>query len=107
MEARTGQVTARPEVVLHRLEPEPRGWLSWLTTTDHKRIGIMYLVLTVAVPAAGGVEALLIRSQLAVPDNTLVDPETYNGARLDARLDDDLPRRSCRSGPASGTTSCR
>ena len=79
MEARTGQVTARPEVVLHRLEPEPRGWLGWLTTTDHKRIGIMYLVLTVLFLLLGGVEALLIRSQLAVPDNTLVDPETYNG----------------------------
>ena len=39
----------------------------------------MYLVLTVLFLLLGGVEALLIRSQLAVPNNTLIDPETYNG----------------------------
>jgi cytochrome c oxidase subunit I len=79
VETRTASVTARPEIVLHGLQPEPRGWLGWLTTTDHKRIGIMYLVLTVLFLLLGGVEALLIRSQLAVPNNTLIDPETYNG----------------------------
>jgi len=79
VEFRTAQVATRPEVVLHGLEPEPRGWLAWLTTTDHKQIGIMYLVLTVVFMLLGGVEALLIRSQLAVPDNTLINPETYNG----------------------------
>ncbi|MEA2269827.1 MAG: cytochrome c oxidase subunit, partial [Solirubrobacteraceae bacterium] len=45
----TQQITAPapvPQVVAHGVEPEPRGWLSWVTTTDHKRIGIMYLVLT-------------------------------------------------------------
>ena len=36
----------RPEVVLHGLKDQPKGWLSWLTTTDHKRIGIMYLFVT-------------------------------------------------------------
>jgi cytochrome c oxidase subunit I len=79
VETRAASVTARPEIALHGLDPEPRGWLGWLTTTDHKRIGIMYLVLTVLFLLLGGVEALLIRTQLAVPDNTLIDPETYNG----------------------------
>jgi cytochrome c oxidase subunit 1 len=79
MEQRTARVTTHPEIVLPELKPEPHGWLAWLTTTDHKRIGIMYLVLTVLFLLLGGVEALLIRSQLAVPDNTLVNPETYNG----------------------------
>ncbi|MGH2825217.1 MAG: cytochrome c oxidase subunit I [Thermoleophilaceae bacterium] len=79
METHAASVTARPEIALHGLDPEPRGWLGWLTTTDHKRIGIMYLVLTVLFLLLGGVEALLIRTQLAVPDNTLIDPETYNG----------------------------
>ena len=67
-----------PEVVMHGLRPAPRGWLSWLTTTDHKRIGIMYLVLTFTFFLIGGVEALIIRLQLAQPDNTLVTPEAYN-----------------------------
>jgi cytochrome c oxidase subunit 1 len=60
--------------------PEPkRGWLEWVTTTDHKKIGIMYLFLTFIFFIIGGVEALIMRLQLASPDGTLVTPETYNG----------------------------
>jgi cytochrome c oxidase subunit 1 len=69
----------RPEIVMHGLPAEPKGWLSWLTTTDHKRIGIMYFVATFVFFIVGGVEALLMRLQLAQPDSTLIDPETYNG----------------------------
>ncbi len=64
---------------MHGLREQPRGWLAWLTTTDHKRIGIMYLFATFLFFILGGVEALLIRLQLAVPDGTLVTAETYNG----------------------------
>jgi cytochrome c oxidase subunit I len=69
----------RPEVVMHGLRDRPKGWLAWLTTTDHKKIGIMYLVATFLFFILGGVEALLMRLQLAQPDNTLIDPQTYNG----------------------------
>jgi cytochrome c oxidase subunit 1 len=69
----------RPEILMHGLRERPRGWLEWLTTTDHKKIGIMYLFATFIFFILGGVEALLIRAQLAVPDGTLVSPETYNG----------------------------
>jgi cytochrome c oxidase subunit 1 len=70
----------RPEVVVHGpLRPEPTGWLAWLTTTDHKRIGIMYFVATFVFFILGGVEALIMRAQLAQPDGSLVSPETYNG----------------------------
>ena len=68
-----------PEVVLRGLPEPKRGWLEWLTTTDHKRIGIMYLFLTFIFFIIGGVEALVIRLQLATPDSTLISPETYNG----------------------------
>jgi cytochrome c oxidase subunit I len=67
-----------PQVVAHRAEREARGWTSWFTTTDHKRIGIMYMVLTFAFFILGGVEALMIRLQLGAPENTLVSPQTYN-----------------------------
>ena len=43
MEARTAPEIARPEVVMHGLKSPPRGWLVWLTTTDHKKIGLLYL----------------------------------------------------------------
>ena len=73
------KVAARPEVAVHGgLQEKPRGWLEWLTTTDHKKIGLLYLFATFVFFILGGVEALMMRSQLIVPDNTLVEPRTYN-----------------------------
>jgi cytochrome c oxidase subunit 1 len=51
---------------------------SWLTTTDHKRIGILYGVTAFLFFLVGGLEALLIRAQLAKPANDLVSAETFN-----------------------------
>ena len=42
--------------------------LGWLTTVDHKRIGLLYFFATTAFFLAGGVEALVMRTQLAQPD---------------------------------------
>src|SRR3954464_9596181 len=70
--------TPLPQVVAHSVAPQRTGWASWVTTTDHKKIGIMYLVLTFAFFLLGGVEALLMRLQLAQADNTLLTPQTYN-----------------------------
>src|SRR6478672_6339080 len=67
-----------PMITAHAVRPQPRGFTSWVTTTDHKRIGIMYMVLTFAFFMLGGVEALLMRLQLAQADNTLLTPQTYN-----------------------------
>jgi cytochrome c oxidase subunit 1 len=74
-----GRVGARPELVMHGVRERPRGWLEWLTTTDHKKIGVMYLFATFIFFILGGVEALIMRLQLAHADNTLIAPETYNG----------------------------
>jgi len=52
--------------------------LSWLTTVDHKRIGILYGATAFAFFLLGGIEALLIRLQLAVPNNTLVSAHAFN-----------------------------
>ena len=57
---------------------EPTGIMSWIMTVDHKRLGIMYLVTAVVFFIIGGIEALIIRSQLAVPGSTLVNPDAYN-----------------------------
>jgi cytochrome c oxidase subunit I len=67
-----------PQITAHGVEREPRGWISWVTTTDHKKIGIMYLVTTFVFFVLGGVEALLMRLQLGQADNTLLSPQTYN-----------------------------
>lgn len=50
----------------------------WLTTTDHKKIGILYLLTALFFFLAGGFLALLIRIQLMHPGNTFVAPDTYN-----------------------------
>src|SRR5918999_1606196 len=54
------------------------GLVSWLTTVDHKRIGILYGVTSFIFFIIGGVEALLLRIQLARPENTFLNEETYN-----------------------------
>ena len=69
---------ARPQIAASSVEPEARGWRSWVTTVDHKRIGILYLYTTFLFFILGGVEALLMRIQLGVPDNTFLEPEKYN-----------------------------
>ncbi|HEX6040753.1 cytochrome c oxidase subunit I [Longimicrobium sp.] len=57
---------------------EPTGLWSWITTVDHKRIGIMYGVTAFIFFLIGGIEALLIRVQLAVPNNNFVSADFYN-----------------------------
>jgi len=57
---------------------ERPGLLGWLTTVDHKRIGLLYFWTTLVLFGAGGIEALLIRTQLAQPNEHVVSPETYD-----------------------------
>jgi heme/copper-type cytochrome/quinol oxidase subunit 1 len=52
--------------------------LDWVSTLDHKRIGIMYILTAVFYLAVGGFEALLMRVQLAFPNNTFLSPEMFN-----------------------------
>jgi cytochrome c oxidase subunit 1 len=71
-------LTPVPQIVVHRVERPPRGLMGWLTSTDHKRIGILYMVTTFVFFVIGGVEALMMRLQLGVANNNLVAPEVYN-----------------------------
>jgi cytochrome c oxidase subunit 1/cytochrome c oxidase subunit I+III len=63
---------------LERIWKEPSGVLGWVTTTDHKRIGILYFFTAMCFFAAGGIEALLIRTQLIGPNEGLLSPGAYN-----------------------------
>src|SRR5207247_1104048 len=65
------------------VQPYRRDWRtgrvsSWVTTVDHKRIGILYIGTSLAFFVLGGLLALLIRAQLATPDETLVTRDDYN-----------------------------
>ena len=62
-----------------RTEPvEQTGFWSWIATTDHKRIGILYGMTAFAWFLLGGIEALLIRTQLIRPEAGIVEPGTFN-----------------------------
>ena len=63
---------------LERIWAERPGLIGWLTTTDHKRIGLMYFFTALAFFGAGGVEALLIRTQLIGPNHHLLSPAAYD-----------------------------
>src|SRR6188508_955372 len=54
------------------------GWRSWVTTVDHKKIGIMYGAAALFFFLIGGIEALLIRLQLATPEGKLLSADLYN-----------------------------
>src|SRR6478736_5262474 len=54
------------------------GWRSWVTTVDHKKIGIMYGAAALFFFVIGGIEALLIRLQLATPNGKLLSADLYN-----------------------------
>ncbi|MEY2456826.1 MAG: cytochrome c oxidase subunit, partial [Acidimicrobiaceae bacterium] len=57
---------------------QAKGWRSWATSVDHKRIGIMYGVTAIAFFLIGGLEALLIRLQLARPGGAVLNADQYN-----------------------------
>src|SRR5690348_3835650 len=54
------------------------GWRGWFSTVDHKTIGLRYLVTSFLFLLLGGVEALVMRVQLAQPNATVLSPEQYN-----------------------------
>ncbi|NBD27942.1 cbb3-type cytochrome c oxidase subunit I [Paenibacillus glycinis] len=53
-------------------------WREWLTTVDHKKIGIMYLFASLLMLFRGGVDALLMRTQLALPNVQFLQADHYN-----------------------------
>jgi cytochrome c oxidase subunit I len=67
---RPGGLLRRPHVTT--------GFWSWFTTIDHKKIGILYGITAFAFFLIGGSEALLIRVQLARPDQSFLEPAVYN-----------------------------
>jgi cytochrome c oxidase subunit I len=72
--------TAIPEALgAESFELEAReGWLSWVASVDHKQLGIMYLLGAFVFFLVAGVLALLMRVQLAVPNNHFLSPQVFN-----------------------------
>ena len=69
---------SQPGAITVQKPSSSSGLVSWLTTIDHKRIGIMYGTSAFLFFLLGGLEAILIRVQLARPENSFVDLQRYN-----------------------------
>lgn len=65
--------------IQHRERAPATGLVDWLTTVDHKKIGVLYAVSALICLVIGGFEALLMRLQLFVPENDFLSGETFNG----------------------------
>ena len=71
-------IVASPPYTQTKTAPSPYGIWSWLTTVDHKRIGVLYLVSSLFFFLFGGIEAGLLRAQLTVPNGQVLSAEMYN-----------------------------
>src|SRR5213595_12223 len=74
-EARVAVDTAPPVVRPSWYEGR---FASWLVTTDHKRLGLLYISTSLAFFVCGGILALLMRSQLATPNEHFITRDSYN-----------------------------
>ena len=70
--------TERARAALEKVWAEPRGMVGWLTNVNHTAIGRRYVVTALAFFLLGGIEALLVRLQLARPESRFLDPDLYN-----------------------------
>src|SRR5260370_29393375 len=73
-------VVEEPLQLAHRPAAPP--WTAvlhdWVTTVDHKKIGILYVLMALVFLVVGGVEALLLRWQLLQPRNDFLGPDVFN-----------------------------
>ena len=67
-----------PTRLIRRPDGYTKGFWGWITTVDHKKIGILYTVTACIFFLIGGIEALLLRIQLGSPDSTFLSAEAYN-----------------------------
>jgi heme/copper-type cytochrome/quinol oxidase subunit 1 len=68
----------RPELATDGVRPSRPRWLELALSSDHKDVGRMFVVGALSFLALGLVEFLLIRLQLIVPENTMIEPVTFN-----------------------------
>ena len=71
-------IAAAPPYTEAKPIPSTTGVWSWLTTVDHKRIGALYLITGLFFFVFGGLEAAVLRAQLATPNGKLLSADMYN-----------------------------
>jgi hypothetical protein len=73
-----GLTRPRPEVVAPREGHKRQAWIERTTDADHKSVALLYIATALTFLAAAALEFALMRMQLIVPENTLIEPEIFN-----------------------------
>ena len=68
----------RPEVVTRGAQAELAPWIEQATSADHKRVGLLYIATALSFLTVAAVEFALLRLQLIVPENSMIEPEIFN-----------------------------
>lgn len=74
----TDPLKTQPEIAVQGISARRPGWMDFMTSSDHKDVGRIYISAALGFLALAAVEFLLMRLQLMVPDNTLIAPITFN-----------------------------
>jgi cytochrome c oxidase subunit 1 len=72
------QTSAHPEVVSEQVPRAQKGWITLVTSAEHKSVGRMYIATALFFATAAVAELLMMRLQLMVPENTLIRPEIFD-----------------------------
>ena len=70
--------TARPEVVTRDLREPRQAWIERATSADHKTVGLLFIATALSLLALAATEFALMRMQLIIPENSLIQPEIFN-----------------------------
>ncbi|MCB0876228.1 MAG: cbb3-type cytochrome c oxidase subunit I [Solirubrobacterales bacterium] len=72
------QTASHPEVVSEQVPRAQKGWITLVTSAEHKAVGRMYIATSLVFAAAALAEFLMMRLQLMIPENTLIRPEIFD-----------------------------
>jgi heme/copper-type cytochrome/quinol oxidase subunit 1 len=72
------RTASHPEVVSEQVPREQKGWITLVSSADHKAVGRMYVATSLVFAAAALAEFLMMRLQLMIPENTLIRPEIFD-----------------------------
>ena len=71
-------LTASPEVVTRGVPVARKPWIERATSADHKAVGLLYIATALSFLSLAAVEFALMRLQLIVPENSMIQPEIFN-----------------------------
>lgn len=74
----TATAPVRPEVVIRDMRPRRQAWIERATSADHKTVGLLYIATALVFLTLAATEFALMRLQLIVPENDLIQPEIFN-----------------------------